>query len=309
MRNQEGKEVFYMKETPDDKQADVPGRYIDLHTHSTYSDGTNTPAEIVRHAKETGLSAISLTDHDTISGLEEARMQAAVLGIRFVDGVEINSRCHMDNKEINIHVLGYSFVPNALSDYMETLKALRTEHNRAILRALGAVGIPIEYEELEARSPGSTITRLNIARLLVQKGYAENVNDALHRYLHKEGSAYVACQYPPFSTVARKIHDTGGVVSLAHPAEYELSDSETESLIRHLTGQGLDAVECIHPTQNTAYTQNLMRIASKYRLSLTGGSDFHESREDGAGLGTGGDEMRIPESFLAGLCVRRQMHL
>ena len=114
---------------------------------------------------------------------------------------------------------------------------------------------------------------------------------------------------PRAYTVARKIHDTGGVVSLAHPAEYELSDSETESLIRHLTGQGLDAVECIHPTQNTAYTQNLMRIASKYRLSLTGGSDFHESREDGAGLGTGGDEMRIPESFLAGLCVRRQMHL
>ena len=293
------------KRMPGIGPADTAERYIDLHTHSACSDGTDSPAEIVSLAKETGLSAVSLTDHDTISGLEEARSQAAQLGILFVNGVEINSRCHMDGRDINIHVLGYSFVPDALKDYMDTLKALRTEHNRAILRALAAVGIPMEYEELEAQSPGSTITRLNIARFLVQKGYAETVKDALQRYLHKGGSAFVEFRYPSFCEVAEKIHDAKGVVSLAHPGEYGLSGGEAEHLIRELTECGLDAVECIHPSQDAAYAQSLVHIASKYRLSLTGGSDFHGNRE-GGGLGRGGDRMRIPESFLSRLCVRQE---
>lgn len=292
------------KKVPGIGPADTAERYIDLHTHSTCSDGTDTPAEIVSYAREMGLSAVSLTDHDTISGLEEARSRAARLGIFFVNGVEINSRCHMDGRDINIHVLGYSFVPNVLKEYMDALKALRTEHNRAIFQALATVGIPLEYEELEAQSPVSTITRLNIARFLVQKGYAETVKDALQRYLHKGGSAYVEFQYPLFPIVAEKIHNAGGVVSLAHPAEYGLSDSKTEHLIRCLTEYGLDAVECIHPTQNTAYAQSLIHIAAKYRLSLTGGSDFHGNKEDGISLGRGGDRMRIPESFLTDLHIR-----
>ena len=277
---------------------------IDLHTHSVYSDGTYTPIQIINYAKEKGLSAVSLTDHDTIDGLDEARMQAECLGIRFIDGVEINSCCHVDNKTINIHVLGYSFIPSGIKDYMAKLKVMRAEHNIAILRALHAIGIDIDYEELDKQSPKGTITRLNIAKILVQKGYAKTVKDALRRYLHKEGTAYVEAQYQPFSAVAKKIHDAGGVVSLAHPAEYGLSDTDTESLVKCLVEYGLDAIECIHPTQNTEYSQKMIRLSRQYNLLLTGGSDFHGKNEDGIDLGVGGDKMLIPESFLTELHVR-----
>lgn len=270
---------------------------IDLHTHSVYSDGTYTPAEIVNCAKEKGLSVISLTDHDTIDGLDEAGTQAASLGIRFINGVEINSCCCVDDKKINIHVLGYSFIPDDIKDYMTKLKEMRAEHNIAILNALHAIGIEIDYVELEKQSSKGTITRLNIARTLVQKGYAESVKDALHRYLHKEGTAYVEYQNQPFSIVAKKIHDAGGVVSLAHPAEYELSDIETERLVRCLQECGLDAVECIHPKHSVAYSQKIIHIANQYNLLLTGGSDFHGKNDDGIELGMGGDKMLIPESL------------
>lgn len=277
---------------------------IDLHTHSVYSDGTYTPVEIMNYAQEKGLSAVSLTDHDTIDGLDEARMQAARLGIRFINGVEINSCCHVDNKTINIHVLGYSFIPGSIKDYMAKLKVMRTEHNIAILKALHSIGIDIDYGELEKQSPKGTITRLNIAKMLTQKGYAETVKDALHRYLHKEGTAYVEAQNQPFSVVAKKIHDAGGVVSLAHPAEYGLSYTDTERLVKYLVEYGLDAIECIHPTQNTAYSQKMINLSKQYNLSLTGGSDFHGKNEDGIDLGMGGDKMIIPESFLTELHVR-----
>lgn len=277
---------------------------IDLHTHSVYSDGTYTPTEIVNYAKEKGLSALSLTDHDTIDGLEEAGLQAACLGIRFINGVEINSCCNVDNRSINIHVLGYSFIPNDIKDYMAKLKVMRTEHNNAILKALHAIGIDIDYAELEMQFSKGTITRLNIAKTLVQKGYAETVKDALHRYLHKEGTAYVESQNQPFSLVAKKIHDAGGIVSLAHPAEYGLSDAEIEKLVRCLAEYGLDAIECIHPTQNFAYSQKIISLSKQCNLALTGGSDFHGKNDDSIDLGMGGDKMLIPESFLAGLHVR-----
>lgn len=277
---------------------------IDLHTHSVYSDGTYTPAEIVNYAKEKGLSAVSLTDHDTIDGLDEARMQAERMDIRFINGVEINSCCYVTNRSINIHILGYSFFPSDLKDFMAELRVMRTEHNNAILKALHAIGIEIDYVDLEMQSPKGTVTRLNIAKTLVQKGYAETVKDALHRYLHKEGTAYVESQNQPFSVVVKKIHDAGGVASLAHPGEYGLNDTETERLVRCLAEDGLDAIECIHPVHSFAYSQKIITLSKQYNLALTGGSDFHGKNDDGIDLGMGGDRMLIPESFLAKLHIR-----
>lgn len=184
---------------------------------------------------------------------------------------------------------------------MAKLKVMRTEHNIAILKALHSIGIDIDYGELEKQSPKGTITRLNIAKILVQKGYAKTVKDALHRFLHKEGSAYVEAQNQPFSVVAKKIHDAGGIVSLAHPAEYGLSDTDTERLVKCLAEDGLDVIECIHPTQNTAYSQKMIKLSKQYNLSLTGGSDFHGKNEDDIDLGIGGDRMLIPGSFFAEL--------
>ncbi len=148
-------------------------RYIDLHTHSVYSDGTYTPAELVSYAQKKGLSAISLTDHDTIDGLDEARKQSEILGICFINGVEINSFCCVNNEKIDIHVLGYLFNASEIKAYMAKLKTLRYEHNKAIINALRAIGIDIDYAYMDELAKKSTVTRLHFARTLVQKAMLE----------------------------------------------------------------------------------------------------------------------------------------
>lgn len=274
--------------------------------HSVYSDGTYTPAELVAYAKQKGLSALSLTDHDTIDGLCEARQHAEAAGIHFVNGVEINSYCILNSKKIYIHVLGYLFAPEKLNPYTTTLKELRYEHNEAICNALRNIGIEISYANMNLQSDKNTITRLNFAKALVQKGYAETVQDALSKYLHKGGSAYVEYNNRSFSTVAQMIHDAGGIVSLAHPAEYKLSDTETECMITSMLPDGLDAIECIHPSQNLSYARKLMSLAKQNHLLTTGGSDFHDKNKDGIDLGVGGDGMLIPRCVLNELEVKHR---
>lgn len=271
---------------------------IDLHMHSVFSDGTYTPAQLVTYAKKKGLSAISLTDHDTIDGLDEARRQSEILNIRFINGVEINSFYILNNRRINIHVLGYAFDAKQMEPYMVKLKTLRYEHNEAIMDALHTIGIEISYEDMDMQSERNIVTRLNFAKALVKKGYAETVNEALEKYLHKGGAAFVEYNNFDFSVVAKMIHDAGGIVSLAHPAEYGLNDTETESLIMFLKREGLEAIECIHPSQDAHYSYKMMQLAKQHGLRLTGGSDFHGNNSDGIELGLGGKKMLIPENFL-----------
>lgn len=275
--------------------------YIDLHFHSIYSDGTYTPEELLCYAKKKELSAVSLTDHDTIKGLERAKKQSEKLGIKFINGVEINSCCYIRNKLVNIHVLGYNFDTEKMNEYMKTLKVLRDEHNDAIIKALQKNGVCIEYDDVEKPFEECILTRMNLARTLVKKGYVSTEWEALSKYLHKGGSAYVECSYPPFPVVAQKVHDAGGIVSLAHPAEYGLNDEETEILIKNLMDYGLEAVEVIHPSQNFKYSKKLQDIAIKNNLAFTGGSDFHGNNDDGIDLGMGGENMMIPDSILANL--------
>lgn len=279
---------------------------IDLHMHSTYSDGTYTPTELVRCAKDKELSAIALTDHDTIDGLKEARQQAELQNIHFINGVEINSFYYLNDRRVNIHVLGYLFNENDMATYMAELKVLRYEHNKAILHVLQAIGIEISYADLNLESEKNIITRLNFAKVLVQKGYVENVKDALAKYLHKGGAAFVEYNNHPFSVVAQRIHEAGGIVSLAHPAEYGLSDAETESLVLALKNEGLDAIECIHPSQDALYFEKLKNLVKQNNLCMTGGSDFHGKSEDGIELGVGGDNMQIPEIFLREIVRKKE---
>ncbi len=279
---------------------------IDLHMHSIFSDGTYTPAELVAYAKQKRLSALSLTDHDTIDGLDEARQHAISAGIRFLNGIEINSYYILNGKRINIHVLGYQFDSEALKPYTEKLKKLRNEHNDAIRNALQKIGIVINDSDFGLLADKSTITRLNFAKALVRKGYTETVQDALAKYLHKGGAAFVEYNTHPFSTVAQIIHNAGGIVSLAHPAEYKLGNVDTAFMINSMIQEGLDAIECIHPSQNTEFTKMLMDIAERNNLFPTGGSDFHGPNENEVDLGFGGDNMVIPESFLCNLRHKKE---
>lgn len=195
-------------------------------------------------------------------------------------------------------MLGYSFLENEIKPYMEKLKILRDEHNAAILKALRGLGIEICYEDLGSQSGKKVITRLNFAKALTQKGYTETVGEALDKYLHKGGTAYVEYNNHAFSVVAKVIHDAGGIVALAHPAEYGLNDTETANLVVSLKKEGLDAIECIHPSQSVIYSHKMMNLAKQNNLSLTGGSDFHGKNDEGIDLGMGGEDMLIPESFL-----------
>ena len=279
--------------------------YIDLHMHSTCSDGSYTPSELVSYAKLKGLSVIALTDHDTIAGIEEAKNAASIEGIRMVNGVEINSYECIGERRVNLHVLGYFFDPFILEPYMEELKRLRQAHNDAMNEALHRLGIEIEYERMKQQAKERTLTRLNFATALVQGGYADSVEDALVKYLHKGGAAYVEYNFPPFYVTAQRIHEAGGVVSLAHPGQYRMSEDETEKLIQRLTGLGVDAIECIHPSQDTAASERLQHLAKHYGLACSGGSDYHGDNSDGVCLGEGRDGMRIPEWFLDDLKAKK----
>jgi len=273
--------------------------------HSIYSDGTYTPTQLVAYAKEKGLSAIALTDHDTIDGLDEARQQSEILDIGFMNGVEINSYYNINNTKINIHVLGYAFNVKEMGSYMLQLKSLRYEHNEAMIKALHAIGIEISYADMDMQSEKNIVTRLNFAKALVKKGYVETVREALDKYLHKGGVAYVEYNNHPFSVVSQMIHDAGGIVSLAHPAEYRLNDIETENLVISLKREGLDAIECIHPSQDVQYSKKMRKLAKQCDLKLTGGSDFHGRNEDGIDMGLGGNDMLIPADFLRTLVRSR----
>ena len=270
---------------------------IDLHIHTVYSDGTFKPKEIVTCAKAKGLSAISITDHDTINGLEEGKKYAQSLGIEFINGVEINSCCTLNNRVIRIHILGYMFDAAALKGYMEGLKEAREEHNNEIFKALHRIGIDLDYMDLEMQFDESMPTRLNFAKALVKKGYARTVDHALKEFLHKEGKAYVEFHDQPFSVVVQQIHAAGGIVSFAHPAQCGLCDEELEILVGYLVGEGLDAIECIHPSHDILYAHKMMNLASEYHLMRTGGSDFHGKSATGIDLGMGGDQMAIPQEF------------
>ena len=280
-------------------------RDIDMHIHSSYSDGTYSPIEIVDYAKAKNLSAISLTDHDTIDGLEEAREHAKDIGIEFLNGVEINSFYYINDRRVNIHVLGYLFENQKMNDYIEQLKRMRFEHNKAMVKALSAVGIDVDYDIMIQKAGNRTITRLNFAHVLIKLGYAKNVKDALVKYLHKGGVAFVEYKNDSFPIVAKKIHDAGGIVSLAHPAEYKLDDSDTEKLIDSCVEHGLDAIECIHPSHDKSWMRRLKNIANQNHLLMTGGSDFHGTNTPNIDIGVGGDGVTIKESFLEELKNRQ----
>lgn len=178
----------------------------------------------------------------------------------------------MNNKRINIHVLGYAFDSNKPEPYMANLKTLRHEHNEAILHALHSIGIDISYADMDSKSKKNIITRLNFAKALAKKGYVKTVQEALSKYLHQGGVAFVEYNNYPFSAVAQMIHNAGGIVSLAHLAEYGLNDTDTENLVISLKKEGLNVIECIHPSQNMLYYRKLMNLSKQYDLPPTDGS-------------------------------------
>lgn len=255
---------------------------LDLHTHSIHSDGTSAPAEVVRRAGERGVSLLALTDHDSVSGFEEALQAGRERGVEVVCGVEINTREHD-----NLHILGYGFDPasGALSGALEDFRERRRRRALDILRRLNDAGVRISMEDVEeAAGPGrdfsrDALGRPHIADALARLGHARNRKDAFDRWLLRGRPGFVDPQGPTAAEAIAVIRAAGGWASLAHPGS-----CNGEARLGALTAAGLAGVEAHYPTHSGEVTRRLLKAAAERGLAVTGGSDYH-------GPGTGREEI------------------
>jgi 3',5'-nucleoside bisphosphate phosphatase len=258
--------------------------HIDLHTHSTASDGTFPPREVVRLAQERGLKAIALTDHDTIDGLQEAVAAGQEFGLEVIPGVEISAQYFQGS----MHILGYflNYDNELLAQRLAVLKQARKDRNPQIIAKLNKLGIPLTMEQVEAISGGGQVGRPHIARALYQGGYVRSLQEAFDVYLGNHGLAYVSkFRFPPEEAIAM-IRDVQGVPVLAHPFTLGLHTSETlRPLLEELMALGLAGLECYYPEHSPVQEALYLSLARDLGLLITGGSDFHGDNKPEVSLG------------------------
>jgi predicted metal-dependent phosphoesterase TrpH len=270
--------------------------YIDLHTHSTASDGSFSPTELVKLAKEMGLRALALTDHDTIEGLEEFIKTGKELDLETVPGTELSAYFEKGT----LHILGYfiDFHSQKLKDRLKKLQEARAERNPKIVKKLQALGIPITYEEVVAISGGGQIGRPHFAKLLLQKGIVKTFDEAFERFLKKGAPAYVEKDKIFPRECLEIILEAGGIPVLAHPFTLHLENDALEAFVKQLKDWGLRGIEAYYTEHTPAQTAFYLKLAEKYGLCVTGGSDFHGKNKPEIKLGLGYGNLRVPYRLL-----------
>jgi len=250
-------------------------RFVDLHTHSTASDGDLPPAEVIRLAEREGLAAIALTDHDTTAGLAEAsRAAEAFVDLHFVPGIEISAR--PPSGTLHILGLGIDEASPAIQGVAAFLRNARTERTPRILDRLHSLGAAVEMPEVLREAGGEVVSRVHIARALVAKGHVGDLREAFGRYLAKGAPAYVERDRPAPGEAIAAVVEAGGVAALAHPVQLECETPERlEQIVRDLKAAGLGAIEAYHSDQTPEYTRVCIDLAREVGLGVTGGSDFH----------------------------------
>lgn len=269
-------------------------RRIDLHVHTTASDGTCSPAEVVRLAHEAGLAAIAVTDHDNANGVPEAAAAGAALGVEVVPGIEISTKFHS-----SVHILGYYIDPHSpeLTPVLDWVVQDRDERNRQMAARMAADGLPVSYEQMHERF-GPVIGRPHFARLLVELGKAESVQDAFDRYVEKGRKYYIGRHFLSIERSIEIIRLAGGVPVLAHPFQYRLDEAGLRELIGHCVENGLMGMECRYSGYTESQSAYLLALAEEYGLLPTGGSDFHGSNKPHIRLGEGTGGLAVPRSYL-----------
>lgn len=271
---------------------------IDLHVHSTYSDGTLTPEELVAEAQREGLTAFALTDHDCISGIREARKAARSSDIEIISGVELS--CEFSGKEIHVVGLFIDETNQELAQRLENFCASRANRNRTMVERLqDEAGLDIDYERLVSEYPGSIITRAHIARYLVEHGLVKDRETVFHRYIGDDCPYYVARSKITPQEGIRLIHEAGGLAFLAHPILYRMNAFRMDTLVGVLTESGLDGIEAVYSTYQPGDEQNMKKLAKKYNLLISGGSDYHGANKPHIRLGCGTRHMPIPAYILS----------
>lgn len=269
---------------------------IDLHTHSICSDGTLSPKELIKYAKEKNLVAIALTDHDTVEGLKEASEEAERLGIELIPGVEIAAE--FNGSEIHILGLFIDINSNELKTALDDMKVRRETRNKKLVELFNAAGIDMTYNEVVATAQGNIITRAHFAKVLVKRGYGESISEVFKAYLSPGSDTYIMRELFSYEEAIQLIHKAGGFAVLAHPKEYRIDKKETDAMVKLLKKEGLDGIEAIYTT-NAPEDEAFQRfLAEKYNLFITGGSDFHGENKPKIDLGVGFGKLRIPEAII-----------
>ncbi len=277
---------------------------VDLHTHSNASDGSLTPREVVRLAKDRGLVALALTDHDTIDGLEEAMAAGDEFGVEVIPGVEISAK-HPGG---SMHILGYFLDrrSRSLAERLAVLQQARKDRNPQIIAKLNALGIPLTLEQVAAISGGGQMGRPHIARALYEAGYVSSLQAAFDLYLNNRGKAYVGkFRFPPAEAIAM-IREAGGIPVLAHPFTLNHhTPEELRALLSQLQNLGLQGVECYYPEHTPEQEAVYVRLAGELGLLVTGGSDFHGDNKPEVVLGRVNIQAKLTYELVAHLKARR----
>lgn len=270
-------------------------KYIDLHIHTNASDGSMSPTEVVRYAASKGLAAIAITDHDTIEGVEQALSEGIYSGIEVVPGIEISVEF-----EIELHILGY-YIDIDSNELLHTLKRLndfRYQRNPQIINILNDMGFDITMEEVIAKAQGSVVGRPHIAGVMVEKGYVGSIDEAFEKFLGRGRPAFVKKRRLTPLEGIELIHKAGGLAVLAHPIYLERENIALEVLLKKFIEYGLDGIEAYYPEYTEATQQKYLSLAQKYRLFVTGGSDFHGDNKPEIELGRGHGNLQVPYCVL-----------
>ena len=246
---------------------------VDLHVHTTASDGSFPPEDVVRMAAEAGLQAIAITDHDNTNALQRCMDAGRVYDIEVIPAIELSA----DYKGIEVHILGYYIDPNAesLSDLLEIALINREERNQKICARLREEGFAVTMEELHERHPGTVLGRPHIGLLMMEKGYVESVRQSFREYMGKGAKLYVPKVNMPMERAISRILAAGGVPVLAHPYQYELPEPQLRELIELVISLGCKGMECVYARYDEAQRSALCALAEEYGLIVTAGSDFH----------------------------------
>lgn len=270
-------------------------KLIDLHTHSTCSDGSMSPRELVRHAAKKGLAAIALSDHDSVSGVKEAMEEGKRVGVEVVPAIELSVQ-----SETETHILGYyididhPLLRQALDSVMDT------RHQRTVntCNKLIALGFDVSMEEACEIAPSGIIGRAHFARIMMEKGYISSVKEGFDKWLGVGKPAYDGTQALTASQAVRLIKDIGGYAYVAHPHLIRISDEELKAFLIELKGCGLDGIEGYYNEYTPEMQDKFQSLAKELGLKISGGTDFHAKMKPHIEIGIGQGNMKIPYSVL-----------
>ena len=267
----------------------------DLHTHSIYSDGTWTPTEIIAEAQRIGLSAVALTDHNTVEGLTELFRAAEGTGVETIGGVEFST----DYLDVELHIVALFVKPqhfSAISERVAELDKRKEESNIALAVALTAGGYEVDYEEIKARTPKGHVNRAHFASALLEKGYVQSIPEAFERLLSKTGGFYNQPKRLEVFETLEFLREIGCSSVLAHPFQ-ELDEEGVRQFLTLAKPHGLDGMETEYAKYDDGQVARLKAIAKEFDMKESGGSDFHGDRRKGTALGFGQGNLRIPKAF------------